>query len=166
MKTYAVALTTGLMVLTFTDPAIAGDRHNDRQWHQGHSQQYRQPPPRMMHPKQMKRQRSQAYAQGYRDGARANQYYRDPRYSQNYMYRTPPRYSSSGYQNQYWWGQNGRVSCRRPDGTVGTIVGAVAGGMLGNMIAQQGDKQIGTVIGGALGAVLGNQVAKGTAQCR
>ncbi len=118
---------------------------------------------------QAQRQQSQAYAQGFRDGNRSSSYrgtsYSYPMQAPVY-YSTPPRYSSTSYNNQYWWGQNGRMNCRRQDGTVGTIVGAVAGGMLGNMIAQQGDRQMGTLIGGALGALLGNQVAKGNLSCR
>jgi Glycine zipper 2TM domain len=52
--------------------------------------------------------------------------------------------------------------CRR-DGNgriIGTVVGAGAGGLLGNVIAGRGDKTEGTIIGGIIGAVVGNQVTK------
>lgn len=68
--------------------------------------------------------------------------------------------------NSYWWGPNGQVQCRRGDGTAGVIVGAVAGGTLGNVIAGQGDKRLGSVVGGTLGAILGNEIARGNARCR
>lgn len=41
--------------------------------------------------------------------------------------------------------------CRR-SGTTGTIVGAIAGGLLGRTIDTDGDRTLGTVIGGAGGA--------------
>lgn len=52
--------------------------------------------------------------------------------------------------------------CRR-DGNgriVGTVVGAGAGGVLGNVIAGRGDKTEGSIIGAIVGAVVGNQVSK------
>ena len=52
--------------------------------------------------------------------------------------------------------------CRR-DGNgriIGTVVGAGAGGVLGNVIAGRGDKAEGSIIGAILGAVIGNQVSK------
>ena len=52
--------------------------------------------------------------------------------------------------------------CRR-DGSgriIGTVVGAGAGGVLGNVIAGRGDKAEGSIIGAILGAVIGNQVSK------
>lgn len=42
----------------------------------------------------------------------------------------------------------------------GTAVGAVSGGVLGNVIAGGGNKTEGTLIGAGLGAVVGHQVAK------
>lgn len=186
MKTHALALATGLMALTFANPVLAAGRHDNhhgrpqaqRQQMQQHRQAQQMAHQQMQRQQMQQRQRmaaqrqqSHAYAQGYRDGARNN---RAPVYSSHpyvqtrapVYYSTPPRYSNASHPNQYWWGQNGRMNCRRSDGTVGTLVGAVAGGVLGNMIAQQGDKQMGTIIGGALGALLGNQVATGNLSCR
>ena len=42
----------------------------------------------------------------------------------------------------------------------GTVIGAIAGGLLGNVIAGRGDRLLGTVIGGAGGALAGREVAK------
>ncbi len=52
--------------------------------------------------------------------------------------------------------------CRRDSNgrIIGTVVGAGAGGVLGNVIAGRGDKTEGTIIGGIIGAVVGNQVSK------
>jgi len=52
--------------------------------------------------------------------------------------------------------------CRR-DGNgriVGTVIGAGAGGVLGNVVAGRGDKTEGAIIGAIVGAVIGNQVSK------
>lgn len=52
--------------------------------------------------------------------------------------------------------------CRRDSSgrIVGTVVGAGAGGLLGNVIAGRGDKTEGAIIGAVIGAVVGNQVTK------
>lgn len=42
----------------------------------------------------------------------------------------------------------------------GTLIGAVAGGVLGNVVAGHGSKTEGTVIGAGVGAVAGHQIAK------
>ncbi|MGI9362348.1 MAG: glycine zipper 2TM domain-containing protein [Parasphingorhabdus sp.] len=43
-------------------------------------------------------------------------------------------------------------------GTGGTIIGAIAGGLLGNEVAGRGDKTVGTIIGGAAGALAGRAI--------
>jgi uncharacterized protein YcfJ len=42
----------------------------------------------------------------------------------------------------------------------GTVIGAVGGGVLGNVVAGHGNKTAGTVIGAGVGAVAGHEVAK------
>jgi uncharacterized protein YcfJ len=42
----------------------------------------------------------------------------------------------------------------------GTVLGAVAGGLLGNSLAHGGGKTGGTILGAGAGAVVGHQVAK------
>jgi Glycine zipper 2TM domain len=63
-------------------------------------------------------------------------------------------------------GQDGRYYCRRSDGTTGLIVGGLAGGVLGNVIAPGGSETIGTIIGAAAGALVGREVERGNARCR
>src|SRR3546814_14599252 len=72
----------------------------------------------------------------YRDRGydRDRGYYRDAGY-----YRGDRRYS--GYR------------CKRDNGTGGLVIGAIAGGLLGNEIAR--DKTAGTIIGGGVGALAG-----------
>ncbi|WP_309091007.1 glycine zipper 2TM domain-containing protein [Phenylobacterium sp.] len=50
----------------------------------------------------------------------------------------------------------------------GALVGAVAGGVLGNVVAGNGAKTEGTVLGAGVGAVAGHQIAKKKAKrnCR
>jgi uncharacterized protein YcfJ len=46
----------------------------------------------------------------------------------------------------------------------GTVIGAVSGGVLGNVVAGGGDKTEGTLIGAGVGAVAGHQIAKSNAK--
>lgn len=50
------------------------------------------------------------------------------------------------------------ASC--PKRTTGTVVGAVAGGLLGNAVAGRGDRTEGTLLGAAVGGFAGNQLTK------
>lgn len=64
-------------------------------------------------------------------------------------------------------GQDGRYYCRRSDGTTGLIVGAVAGGALGNVIAPGGSELLGTVLGALGGGVAGRAIDRGgNVRCR
>lgn len=48
----------------------------------------------------------------------------------------------------------------------GTVLGAVGGGVLGNVVAGSGNKTEGTLIGAGVGAVAGHQIAKNKAKKR
>ena len=48
--------------------------------------------------------------------------------------------------------------------TNGTIIGAVGGGLLGNVVAGHGNKTGGTIIGAGVGAVAGHEIAKSNAK--
>jgi hypothetical protein len=63
-------------------------------------------------------------------------------------------------------GSDGRYYCRRSDGSAGLIIGGVAGGVAGNVIAPRGSKTLGTLLGAAGGAVIGNAVASASTRCR
>ncbi|MDT9598145.1 glycine zipper 2TM domain-containing protein [Sphingosinicella rhizophila] len=63
-------------------------------------------------------------------------------------------------------GDDGRYYCKRRDGTVGLVIGAGVGGLLGNLIAPRGSKTIGTIIGAAGGAVAGRAIERGEVRCQ
>ncbi|WP_439546178.1 glycine zipper 2TM domain-containing protein [Sandarakinorhabdus sp.] len=71
-----------------------------------------------------------------------------------------------GRNDQIFRGYDNRYYCRRSDGTTGLIIGGLAGGALGNVIAPGGSKLLGSLIGGGLGAVLGNSVDRNRVVCR
>lgn len=72
-------------------------------------------------------------------------------------------YDRSGYYGRGYDGGRGYYGYhhRCHDGTGGAILGAVAGGLLGNAVAGRGDRTAGTVIGGGLGALAGNAIGRG-----
>jgi hypothetical protein len=73
------------------------------------------------------------------------QHYRHHRPHHNYKYRE-------------WRGRDGRMYCRKTDGTVGTIVGGVAGALLGRSVDTHGERTTGTVLGAAGGALAGHAI--------
>lgn len=70
------------------------------------------------------------------------------------------------YRGEYWRGRDGRLRCRRDDGTTGLLVGAGVGALLGRTIDTRGDRTVGTLLGGALGAVIGREIDRGDVRCR
>ena len=62
---------------------------------------------------------------------------------------------------------NDRRNYRQCDnGTGGTVIGAIAGGLAGHESAGRGDRAVGTIIGGAVGAIAGRAIDKGNDGCR
>ncbi|MCZ4342412.1 glycine zipper 2TM domain-containing protein [Sphingomonadaceae bacterium G21617-S1] len=58
------------------------------------------------------------------------------------------------------------VDCAKPSGTTGAILGAVAGGLLGNVIDGGRHRAAGTLIGGGGGALLGREIEQRSAKCK
>src|SRR3546814_293860 len=87
----------------------------------------------------------------------ADRYYRDGR---SYKARR------LSHDDRIYRGRDGRYYCKRDDGTTGLIIGAVGGGVLGNIIAPGDSKTLGTIIGGGLGAVIGRAIDRDGVQCR
>ena len=102
--------------------------------------------------------------------ARPRGYYNDGYYSQNYGHQ---RYQRGDYyrgrdgrnyaRNSRYYGRDQRYYGRcRDKGTTGTILGAIAGGLLGHEIADgrrgRGDGTTGAIIGGAVGALAGRAI--------
>lgn len=97
------------------------------------------------------------YYDGYNNGY-YSQSYRGDRYYRGDNYRR-------GYDNRYYgrsryYGSNRRC---RDSGTTGTILGAIAGGLLGKEIAdggryRRGDGTAGAIIGAGVGALAGRAI--------
>lgn len=63
-------------------------------------------------------------------------------------------------------GYRGRSYSCRNDGTGGTIIGAIAGGLLGHEVAgRRGDRTTGTILGAGVGALAGRAIDKGDGRC-
>ncbi len=88
-------------------------------------------------------------------------------YADNY-YRKDTRYRERrlSRNDRLYGGRDGRVYCRRSDGTTGLIVGGIAGGVLGNVIAPGGSKTLGTVLGAIGGAAIGTAVDRNSDDVR
>jgi Glycine zipper 2TM domain len=86
-------------------------------------------------------------------------YSRDDRYDRydRRDYRRGDRYRG----DRYYRGDRCKNS-----GTGGTIIGAVAGGLLGNEVARRGNKTEGSIIGAAVGALAGRAIDKADSNCR
>lgn len=97
-----------------------------------------------------------------RDGWRNQGWHAEQFYRPGNNYR--PVYL--GRNDQIFRGYDNRYYCRRSDGTTGLIIGGLAGGTLGNVIAPGGSKLLGSIIGGSLGAVVGNSVDRNRVVCR
>lgn len=88
----------------------------------------------------------------------------DPRYGNYYADRyhrdDPRRYRERrlSSEDRIYRGRDDRYYCRRPDGTTGLIVGGLAGGVLGNIIAPGGSEALGTILGAAGGGIAGRAI--------
>ncbi len=76
-------------------------------------------------------------------------------------------YRDGQYVGPTWRDDRGRYRCRRPNGTVGLIVGGAAGALIGREIDGGRDRTTGTIVGAAAGALLGREVDRGSRRrCR
>ena len=70
-------------------------------------------------------------------------------------------FARDGHHNvRTWRGHDGRIYCKKPNGTTGLIVGGAAGVLAGRAIDTRGERATGTILGGALGALLGRHVER------
>jgi len=91
------------------------------------------------------------YNQGYGRSYQGQRY--DRRYANQRYYNQ--RTYNGGYYNHY--GQ-------RCSGSTGTIIGAIAGGLLGNQVAGRGDRTLGAILGAGAGALAGRAIDR--SDCR
>lgn len=93
------------------------------------------------------------YDRGYYDRGYYDQGYQGG-YSQDYR---------DGYNrnSRYYDGRDYRRTYKKcSDGTVGTVLGAVAGGLLGRVIDGRGDRAVGTILGAGGGALAGRAIER------
>lgn len=114
------------------------DRRDNRDWRSYRNYDYNRP------------------ARGY-NAYYADQYYRDGRYYQ------PRRLSAN---DRIYRGRDNRYYCRRPDGTTGLIIGAIGGGVLGNVITSGNSNTLGTILGAVGGGLIGRGIDRNNVQCR
>ena len=77
--------------------------------------------------------------------------------------------SAQGYYNgPTWQGRDGRIYCRRSNGTTGLIVGGAGGALVGRALDGGRSRTTGTVLGAAVGALIGREVQRGRSarRCR
>lgn len=77
-----------------------------------------------------------------------------------------PALAHNGYHGKTWRDSQGRLRCKRPNGTTGLIVGAAGGALVGRAIDTRGERATGTILGAAAGALLGRQVERSRVRCR
>ena len=78
----------------------------------------------------------------------------------------PASAHGTSYQGKTWRDSQGRLRCKRPNGTTGLIVGAAGGALIGRAIDTRGERATGTILGAAAGALVGRQVERSRARCR
>lgn len=80
-------------------------------------------------------------------------HYRDGKYRERRLTRN----------DRVYRGHDGRYYCKRSDGTTGLVIGALAGGALGNAV---GGSTLSTLLGAAGGGVVGREIDRGKVKCR
>ncbi|MES2903692.1 MAG: glycine zipper 2TM domain-containing protein [Pseudomonadota bacterium] len=79
-----------------------------------------------------------------------------------------PAQARDGYNGKTWRDSQGRLRCKRSNGTTGLIVGGAAGALAGRAIDTRGERATGTILGAAAGALIGREVerSRSTRRCR
>lgn len=79
----------------------------------------------------------------------------------------PAPADAHGYYNgKVWRDSNGRLRCKRPNGTTGLVVGGAGGALIGRAIDSHGDRATGTILGAAAGALIGRRIDRSRVRCR
>ena len=89
--------------------------------------------------------------------------YRARNRSQPYYSGYSRNYGEPVYRNtRVWRGNDGRYYCRKSNGTTGLLVGAGVGALLGREVAGHGDRTLGAILGAVGGGLLGKTLDSGT----
>ncbi|WP_427965809.1 glycine zipper 2TM domain-containing protein [Altererythrobacter sp.] len=108
------------------------------------------------HKRKYKRKHYRKHHRHYRD----SYYGRDARYYRSYG---EPVYRDT----RIWRGRDGRYYCRRRDGDTGLLIGAGVGALAGHELAGRGgDRTLGAILGAAGGAILGRSIDRSNSRCR
>lgn len=70
--------------------------------------------------------------------------------------------SDGGYSGKVWRGADGRLHCRRSDGTTGSVAARTPA----NRVGIKGERATGTILGAAAGALLGRKIERSGRRCR
>lgn len=70
------------------------------------------------------------------------------------------------YSGHIWQDSHGRYRCKRPDGTVGLIVGGAGGALIGRAIDTKGERATGTILGATAGALIGRKIDRNRVKCK
>lgn len=129
------------------------------------------------------------FAQGHghddRDQKHQSKHQPPPREWRNYNYNHHEPWQDNYDASRYYWGEDqhytqrrltnndriyrgtdDRYYCRHDDGTTGLIVGGIAGGVLGSLIAPGDSKTLGAIIGAGGGALVGKAIDGHNVSCR
>jgi hypothetical protein len=90
---------------------------------------------------------------------RYDRYYHDQRYAGDERGYYQQDYGYRGYRDYRGYDRRDYRD-RRCNNDGGTIIGAIAGGLLGNGIAGHGNRALGTVLGAGAGALAGHAIAR------
>ena len=75
-------------------------------------------------------------------------------------------HGNTEYHGKTWRDSQGRLRCKRSNGTTGLIVGAAGGALVGRAIDTRGERATGTILGAAAGALIGREVQRSRTRCR
>ena len=102
---------------------------------------------------------SSRYDNGYYNQRYYGRTYDQRYYGRSYAQGYDGRYDGQRYAPQtYYGGRYYNHYGRRCSGTTGTILGAIAGGLLGSSVAGRGDHALGAIIGAGAGALAGRAI--------
>lgn len=103
------------------------------------------------------------YDRGYGYGDR---HYRGYGYDRGYRHDRDYAYRGGYYDGGPRYYRGGYYRCGRDSGTGGAIIGAIAGGLLGNEVARRdGNGTTGAIIGAGVGALAGHAIDRGDRRC-